>query len=270
MLIIAERINASRKPIKDALLRKDESFFLSELKALIEQGSNFIDINTSHLPEQELNDLLWLIDLVKPNFDIPLAIDSSTPSVIEAGLKRTGKPGQMINSTTLEPSKYEKLFPLALDYQAYMIALLMGESAPGNAEARIQAMETLVKLVERYKIPPEKIFVDPLVFTLSTDVKNALYVMDTIREIKRRFPEFKTVVGLSNVSYGLPNRRLLNRTFLSMLLPLGLDSALIDPLDDELMATLKAGLALSGRDEYCLGYLTAFRAGELGGKPDRN
>lgn len=266
MIIIAERVNASRKPVREALARKDEKFFLNEVQALVERGSDFIDLNTSHLPEQELADLLWLIELIKGNFEIPLALDSSTPAVIEAGLKKIGKPGQMINSTTLEPAKYERLFSLAQEYQAYLVVLLMGESAPGNAQERIQAMEKLAKIVEQKKISPERILVDALVFTLSTDTNNALYVMETIREVKTRFPKFKTLVGLSNISYGLPNRRLLNRTFLSMLIPLGLDAALIDPLDDELWATLKASLALSGKDPSCLGYLTAFRKGELGKK----
>ena len=264
MLIIAERINASRNPIKEALIHKSEQFFLDEVKALIGRGSNFVDLNTSRSPEDELSDMIWLVALLKGKFEIPFAIDSSTPAVIEAGLKKIGRPGQLINSTTLEPAKLEKIIPLAREYQAGLIVLLMDENMPTNAEDRLRYMERLVELVDREKIPKEKIFVDVLVFTLSADIKNGLYVLETIRELKKRWPEFKTLTGLSNVSYGLPNRRLLNRAFLAMALAAGLDAALIDPLDDELMAMLKAGRALAGQDQYCLNYLEAFRRGELG------
>jgi len=265
MIIIAERINASRKPIKEALKKKDADYFLKEVQELVKRGSNFIDLNTSNLPDQELPDLLWLIDLLKDKFEIPLAIDSSTPSVIEAGLKRIGRPGQMINSITLNPARHQKILPLALEHQALVIALLMDENdAPKNSDDRLRAMERLTKIIDTYKIPPERVLVDALVFTLSTEVKNGLYVLETIRELKKHFPQFKTLVGLSNVSFGLPDRRLLNRTFLAMLLPAGLDAALIDPLDDELMATLRASMTLSGQDPSCLEYLQAFRRGELG------
>ena len=264
MLVIAERLNASRKPVKEALKNRNEQFFLDEVKTLIERGSDFIDINASHIPEAEISDLLWLIDLLKDRFQIPFAIDSSTPEVIEAGLKRLNRSGQMINSTTLEPKKFEKLIQLMLEHQANLVVLLMDESHPRNTEERIRLMEKLARLIEQRDVPPERVFIDPLVFTLSTDVKNGIYVIETICEIKKRFNHFKTTVGLSNISYGLPNRRLLNRTFLSMLIPLGLDSALIDPLDDELMAVLKAGMALSGKDPYCLHYLEAYRKGSLG------
>ena len=264
MLIIAERINASRKPIKEALIARNENFFINEVKEMINAGANFVDINTSHLPERELEDMLWLVELVQKNFDIPLAIDSSTPEVIEKALNKINKPGQMINSTTLEPEKYEKLFSLMMERDAYLIVLLMDEQGtPQNDQDRIRSAEKLMSIIEKEKIPLDKILVDPLVFTLSTDHKNGIYLFNAILEIKKRFPELKVICGLSNISYGLPRRALLNRTFLAMLLPCGLDGALIDPLDKHLMATLKAGLALSGRDEYCLEYLGAFREGKL-------
>ncbi len=264
MIIIAERINGSRKPIKEALKRKDAPFFINEFKALVAAGSDFIDLNASSLPEAELPDLLWLIDLIKDRFEIPLAVDSSNPEVISAGLKRIGRPGQIINSITLTPARHEKILPLAQEYQASVIALLMDENdTPKNIDDRLRAMERLAGIIDRYQISPDRVLVDALVFTLSTDVKNGMYVLETIRELKKSFPQFKTLVGLSNVSYGLPDRKLLNRTFLSMLLPAGLDAALIDPLDRELMATLRASLTLSGQDPSCLEYLQAFRRGEL-------
>jgi len=264
MLIIAERINMARKPISEALLSRDQDFFLNEVKQMIEAGADFIDLNTSKLPERELEDMLWLVDLLKENFEVPLAIDSSNPEVIEKALERIGKPGQMINSTTLEPEKYQRLFSLAKERDAYLIVLLMDEKGvPGDAEQRIKNAEKLAQIIEQEKFPREKILIDPLVFTLSTDHKNGLYLLEAVREIKSRFPDFKVICGLSNISYGLPHRSLLNRTFLAMLISCGLDGALIDPLDAQLMATLKASLALAGKDEYCLDYLGAYREGKL-------
>ena len=154
MLIIAERINMARKPIAEALLSRNQDFFLNEVKQMIEAGADFIDINTSKLPERELEDMLWLVDLLKENFEVPLAIDSSNPEVIEKALERIGKPGQMINSTTLEPEKYQRLFSLAKEKDAYLIVLLMDEKGvPENAEQRIKNAEKLAQIIEQEKFP---------------------------------------------------------------------------------------------------------------------
>jgi cobalamin-dependent methionine synthase I len=264
MMIIGERINASRKPIKEALARKDRGFFLNEVKSQVEAGANFIDLNSARTPETELLEMHWLLDNILPESQPNFSIDSATPEVIEAALKKINRPDQLINSTTLEPEKYKKIFPLMLKYHTYLIALLIDENgAPTDADQRLKNVEKMLGILKQNNVPLDRVYVDPLVFTLSTNNQNALYVVETIRGIKKRWPELKTTCGLSNVSYGLPNRKLINRNFLVMVTAAGVDSLIIDPLDQLLMSNLYAANALAGRDESCLEYLTAFRQGKL-------
>ena len=264
MMIIGERINASRKPIKEALAAKNREFFLNEVKAQLEAGANYIDLNSARTPETEMEEMHWLLDNILPHSQPDFSIDSSTPEVIEAALKKINRPNQLINSTTLEPEKYKKIFPLLLKYQTYLIVLLIDENgAPADADQRIRNVEKMQKILKENSIPLDRVYVDPLVFTLSTNNQNALHVVETIREIKTRWPDLKTTCGLSNVSYGLPNRKLINRNFLVMVTAAGVDSLIIDPLDSLLMSNLYAAKALAGRDESCLDYLTAFRQGKL-------
>jgi 5-methyltetrahydrofolate--homocysteine methyltransferase len=124
-------------------------------------------------------------------------------------------------------------------------------------------VEKMVGAVSRHGIPLSDLYVDPLVLTVSSDQKSGLIALEVVRGIKAGWPELKTTAGLSNISFGLPNRRLLNRTFLAMLLGAGLDSALVDPLDAQLMAAITSATALLGQDPYCRNYLKAHRAGKL-------
>lgn len=264
MMIIGERINASRKPIKEALAGRNREFILNEIRRQVEAGANFIDINSARTPETELEEMHWLLDNILGQGQPDFSIDSSTPEVIEAALKKINRPGQFINSTTLEPEKYHKVFPLMLKYQASVIVLLIDENgAPADADQRLRNVEKMQKILKENLVPLDRVWVDPLVFTLSTNNQNGLYVTETIREIKKRWPALKITCGLSNVSYGLPNRKLINRNFLVMVIAAGVDSLIIDPLDQLLMSNLYAARALAGRDESCLDYLTAFRQGKL-------
>jgi len=264
MIVIGDRLNATRASVRNALINRDKDFFLNEIKAMQEAGVDFIDLNTAHSPEQELEDMLWLIELIKDNFKISLSVDSENPKLIGSALKRIKEPGQIINSTTLKPKQYNQVFPLMLEHQADLVVLLMDDDLiPKDTEERLKLVEKLVKILETNKIPQERILVDPLVFALSTDPRNALYVQETIMGIKKNFPDLKTIAALSNISFGLPMRRILNRNFLAMLIPQGLDAVLLDPLDQALMSTFYASLALSGKDEFCLNYLSAFRKNRL-------
>jgi len=265
LMIIGERLNASRKPVKAALAERNADFFRNEVRCQLEAGADFIDLNAGRSPETELEDMNWLLDTVLPSFPkARFSIDSATPSVIEAALKKINRPGQLINSATLDKEKYEQIFPLMLKFNAELIILLLDESgAPADAEERLIRLERLAKILKENLIPLDRVWVDPLVFTLSTNQKNALQVLWTVREMKKRWPRLKTTCGLSNVSYGLPGRRLLNRNFLVLLVEAGMDSFILDPLDEMLISSLYAALALAGRDDSCLDYLTAFRQGKL-------
>jgi 5-methyltetrahydrofolate--homocysteine methyltransferase len=170
----------------------------------------------------------------------------------------------MINSITDEPARLQAILPLLKEYRARVVALCMGTSAPpAGVEDRVLTAGRLVDRLTAEGIPFEDIYVDPCVLPVSTGPEHGRAVAEAIGQITTRYPGVHTSVGLSNVSFGLPLRKLLNEVFLVLLMARGLDTAIVDPCDRQLMANIAAAEALLGRDEYCVQYLRAYRQGKL-------
>lgn len=259
MLIIGERINATRKSIKQALAERDSAMIRSEARDQAGAGADFIDVNGGTTPDEELDNLIWLCEEVRAEVDAPLCIDSASAAVIAEGLQRAG-PGAMVNSISMEKGRYEQIMPLVKEHGAGVVALAMDDSGiPRTAADRLRVVERTVEEARKHGVPLESVYIDPLVMALSADTGSGLLVIEVLKGIKERWPGLRTTCGLSNISFGLPNRRLVNRTFLAMLLAHGLDSAIVDPLDRGLMSTVHAGRALTGTDDFCMGYLKAYR-----------
>lgn len=264
MLIIGERINATRFAIKTALQARDAEAVRREAAQQAAAGADYLDINAGLSPDVELELMDWLCDVVQAAVPMPLSLDSASPRVLEAGLRKHQNGQPMINSISMETGKHEKVLPLVKEYRARVVALCMDDDGiPKTAEGRIAVAGRIVAEAERLGIPLEDIYLDPLVMALSSDGEAGRVALATVAGIKRNWPGVRTTCGLSNISFGLPNRRLLNRTFLAMLLAHGLDSAIIDPLDPHIMATALAGPALLGQDEFCMAYLKGYRAKKL-------
>lgn len=263
MIIIAERINASRKAIAQAINAGDRSFIQEEARTQTQAGADYIDVNAGTFIGEEIEKLKWIVEAVQEVTDLPLSIDSPDAEVIKAMLPLTKKP-PLINSITLEPSRVEGILPLVVAYKTKVIALCQSEE--GSAETAERKISLAGQLVERLTgagVARDDIYIDPLVFPLSTDPQSANATLDAIGEIMRRFPGVHTICGLTNVSFGLPARKLVNRAFLAAAITRGLDSAIIDPTDKHLYAMLKAATLVVGRDEFCKEYIRAFRAGRL-------
>jgi 5-methyltetrahydrofolate--homocysteine methyltransferase len=264
MLIIGERINATRSDIKNAILNRDSELIRKEARDQAEAGADYIDVNGGTTPEEELDNMLWLCEVVQSAVSAPLCIDSASPSVIEAGLKRHRNGRAMVNSISMEAGKHESILPLVSEHKACVVALAMDDSGiPRTAEDRLRVVERTVEEAGKHSIPLCDVYVDPLVMALSSDAGAGLMVIEVLEGIHRRWPELRTTCGLSNISFGLPDRRLINRIFSAMLMAHGLDSAILDPLDKEMTAAIIGGRALLGRDEFCMEYIKAFRAGRL-------
>jgi cobalamin-dependent methionine synthase I len=262
MLVIGKRINASRKTILQAIQERNVQFIQEEAKNQVEAGAQMLDVNAGVRIQQEVEDMEWLVKTVQEKVDVPLCIDSPNPKAIESGLKHH-KGKALVNSIKLQKERIDNILPLIKKFDCMVAGLTMGETGmPETAQERFEICRDMIERVKKEGIPVEYIHIDPLVQPISTDIKNCLITLETIRMIKNAFP-VKFVMGLSNISFGLPNRRLINRTFLAMGMAVGLDGALVDPTDKEMMATLRASEALLGQDEYCLNYLTAFREGKL-------
>jgi len=263
MLIIGERINASRKPIAQAISSRDAAFIQNEAKIQATAGADYIDVNAGTFVGEEAEHLKWVIETVQEVTDLPLCLDSPDPSVINAMIPFVGKT-PMINSITLEPSRLEGTLPLVVEHKTKVIALCQSvDSIAETAEAKVEMAEQLVEKVKAAGVPLDDLYIDPLVYPLATNDRSALATLDAIEQIMRRFPGVHTICGLTNVSYGLPARTLVNKTFLVAAIARGLDSAILDPTGKQLFGALKAALMISGQDEFCMQYIMAFREGRV-------
>lgn len=262
MLIIGELINCTRKRIGAAAANRDADYIKEVVLKQVSAGAHMLDVNGG-LAGKEVETLTWLVTLVQEITDLPLSLDSSDPEALRAALPLCRR-RPMINSITLEPARLRAVLPLVKEHRATVVALAMSESGPpSSAEERV---ENACKLVDRLTgegIALEDLYVDPCVLPISTGPEHGPAVLEAIGQITARYPGVHTSVGLSNVSFGLPVRKLLNEVFLILLLARGLDTAIVDPCDRQLMANLAAAEALLGRDEYCMGYLRAYREEKL-------
>lgn len=264
MLIVAERINSSRKSIARAIEDRDAAFIQQEARNQREAGADYIDVNAGSFVGEEEDRLKWLIDAVQEAVDAPLCIDSPDPKVIGAVLPRVDKP-PMINSITLEPVRLETILPLALERRAKVIGLCQSEEIVANTkEAKVALAGKLIEKAVAAGLSLDDFYVDPLVYPVATDPATALATLKAIGEIMEAFPGVHTTCGLTNVSHGLPSRKLVNRTFLVSAVAYGLDCAIIDPTDKQLYGALRTALMLTGKDDFCMEYIAAFREGRLG------
>lgn len=266
MLIIGELINSTRKRVREAVLARDAEYIRDVAIRQKAAGAHMLDVNGG-VPGQEAECLAWLVGIVKEAVDLPLCLDSSDPEALRATLPLVGR-SVMINSVNDEQGRVETMLPLLREYEARVIALCMGPAGPPKGlEDRLAAGARLVDRLTGGGIPLDRIYMDPCVLPISTDHEQGRAVADAIGEIVKRYPGVHTSVGLSNVSFGLPVRKLLNESFLLLLVSRGLDAAILDPCDRQLMAGLTTAETLLGRDKHCARYLRAFREGKLEAPP---
>lgn len=263
MIVIAEKINGTLPSVKEIIQNRQQEKLLDLAKEQAAAGASYIDVNVGTgigSRKDEIQAMKWAVETIQHEVETPLSIDSADPAVLESGLKSRNRRPSLINSAKAEQESLDEVIPLANVYNAPLIALAMDESGiPKTVDDRLKAAEKVVSACEIFGVPIEDVFFDLLVMPISTDVKQGLKTLAAITEVKKQFPGCKTVLGISNVSYGLPARGRLNAAFLCMAVYAGLDAAIIDPLDDEISATVKTAEVLVGRDRHCRKYLRAFR-----------
>jgi 5-methyltetrahydrofolate--homocysteine methyltransferase len=259
MLIVGELINASRSKIRGAIENQDKESIQQIAKEQAANGADYIDVNAGVFVGKETEYLKWLVTTVQEAVDSPCCIDSPDPGAIEAALSvHRGTP--MINSISMEKERYDALMPIIAGTDYKIVALCMSDAGmPETADARMSIAEELVTNLEKNQIPLENIYVDPLVQPVSTNDNYGTEFLNSIERIKTQFSGIHTVCGLSNISYGLPERMLLNQTFMVMAITKGLDGAIINPLDKKMMAAIISAETLAGKDEWCAEYLQAYR-----------
>ncbi|ATW28053.1 dihydropteroate synthase [Candidatus Formimonas warabiya] len=265
MLLIGESINGTIPEVGAAILAHDERYLLELAKVQIDSGANMLDINAGVAGGNEEENLSWIVELIQSQYRVPLMLDSDDPAVLKKAFTVLRDPEKaIINSVNGDEYKLNVILPLVAENKCSVVALCLNEKGiPHDVPGRIAIGNMIVNKVKEYEIPVEKIYLDPLVFSMSTAYTAAMTTINTLLKIKETFSGIKTVCGLSNVSHGLPVRKLINRTFLIMNLVCGMDAFIVDVRDRELMASAIAGKALVGQDERCKEYITAFRKGKL-------
>lgn len=262
-LIIGERINATRKSINKAIEKRDTELISKEARKQVECGAVYVDVNAGTRVTTEAEDLVWLVRTVQEAVEAPCCIDSPNPEAVRQALQ-AHKGRAIVNSITAEQSRLEGILPLVEQFESDVVGLLMGEgSPPTSASERLRIAEKIVRRLEAESVGLGRLYFDPGVYSVATDGGAGKAVLETLRELKSSYPEAKLICGVSNVSFGLPSRKLLNRTFLSMLIEAGLDGAIIDPTDVGIRSTLYASRALCGVDGFCTDYIMAYREGKL-------
>jgi 5-methyltetrahydrofolate--homocysteine methyltransferase len=265
MRIIGEKINGTRQRVAQAIEERDSAFIHGLASKQVEAGAAWLDVNAGTRPSKEPDDLIWLAETIQSVVDVPLCLDSANPQALEAAIQVVDRT-PMINSISGEPKRLEGILPLLAEHGCPAIALAMDDTGiPETCEQRLEVVRKLMQTTRAHGIADDDIYIDPLATALATNTDSVLITLETMHAIRREFPDAHLIMGLSNVSFGLPARSYINRSFLILALAAGLDSAILDPLDRELRATLVAARLVLGDDRHCLEYTRAYRAGLFNG-----
>jgi cobalamin-dependent methionine synthase I len=261
MKIIGEKINGTRKRVAQAIAERDADFIKDLAQKQAGAGSTWLDVNAGTHPDQEPDDLVWLIENIQSAVDIPLSLDSANPKALDIAIKVVNKT-PLINSISGEPDRLEKILPIVAEHGCDVIALAMDDKKiPETFDKRMEVVEKILETTRAAGVADDKVYVDPLAMTIATMNQSAVIACDTIRAVHERYPQVHFTMGLSNISFGLPARKQVNRGLLMLAMQAGLDSAILDPLDKELQAAIITTELLLGKDKHCLNYLRASRKG---------
>lgn len=258
MIIIGEKVNGAIPKTGKAIAEHDEDYIKYLVKAQSEVGVNYLDCCAS-VQDGELETLEWLIGLIQGESDTPICIDSPSPQACIDAIKFCKRPG-IINSVSMEGDKIDTVFPVIADTDWKCVALLCDDKGlPRTAEARIDVLKRTMARAEEFGIAQDRLFIDPLVETLGANPDSYRIFADTCIKAKELYPDIHITSGLSNISFGLPVRKVINMAFLALAMDAGMDSAIVDPLNRDFMGVIFASDALIGNDEYCEEYLDAYR-----------
>ncbi|MDD5436517.1 MAG: dihydropteroate synthase [Candidatus Omnitrophica bacterium] len=260
MIVIGELINGMYKDVGKAIANKESDVIQHLAADQVMAGASVLDVNTGPYSQNPKDDMKWLIETIQGVVQVPLALDSTKADVIEEGLKLVAKRA-IINSTNADEAKMAVIFGLAKKYNTQVIGLAMDKSGvPNSKEKRLELAAAIVAKAMEFGINAEDLFLDPIVLPLNVAQAQGSEVLESIREFRLLCdPAPNTTIGLSNVSQGTKFRPLVNRTFLTMAVANGLTSAILDPLDKELMDAMITAELVLNKAIYCDSFLEAYR-----------
>ncbi len=259
-IIIGENLNSSRKKVRDILESRDADSLADSVERQMAGGAGYIDINSSILMEGERDALFWAGDLILGRYEVKLSVDSPDTGLLAEAADRYGE-RCIINSLTCDEGDLQNLLPRIRASGSSLILLLKDRNRiPGDASGRIALASEAVRKIEENGIAPSRVFIDPVFSPVATQSSASSVTLDTLERLSAEFGPYGRVGGLSNISYGMPKRRLLNRAFLSMVIAKGITALICDPTDRRLVETLKASEALIGYDAGYREFLAYHRA----------
>lgn len=260
MIIIGEKLNGSIPSVAKAIAERDADLIRERAKMQAEAGADFLDVCASVEEEVEVETLKWMIDLVQEVTDTRICVDSPSAKTCAEGIKLCKRPG-LVNSVSLEGNKIDTIFPVIADTDWECVALLCdNDGIPDSVEKRMKVFHGIMEKAKEYNIAPSRLHIDPLVVTLSTDQTALTVFAQCCRQIKAEYPDIHITSGLSNISYGLPVRKNINQAFMVLAMNAGMDSAIVDPTNKNMIGMIYAANALLEKDEYCLNYIAKFGA----------
>lgn len=266
MIIIGEKINGSIPSVAKAIAQRDGEHIKKLAKEQSDAGASYIDICASVEDGIELESMKWLIELVQSVTDTPIALDSPNAHTCIACMEFCEKPG-LINSVSGEGDKMSVVFPVIADTEWQVVALLNGSCGiPKTAAERLTVFDMIMAEAEKYGIKANRIHIDPLVEMLCTSEDGIAMVEEVMSAIKSRYPDIHITGAVSNISFNLPARKLVNQAFVVLAMKAGMDSAVLDPLNRDMMGMIYAAEACLGLDKMCMEYIAAYREGIFGSK----
>jgi cobalamin-dependent methionine synthase I len=250
--VIGERINTTLKKVQAAVAERDAGYIENDVRMQTEAGATYIDVNAGARIGQEEADMKWLIEVVQAATELPLCLDSPDPNILEMAYGLVDKK-PMINSISLEKDRFEPMIKYLEGKECRIIALCMDDSGmPKSIDDIVSRARSLVAELEQIGFKRDDIFIDPLIQPMSVDINNGTIAMDAVKRIMTELEGVHTTGGLSNISFGLPQRKIINRSFLAMMIANGYDSAIMDPLDKDIMGILYTADMIAGNDNFCM------------------
>lgn len=265
MIIIGEKINGSIPAVARAIAERDAGAIQVLAAAQEKAGAAYLDCCAAVPEAEELETLRWMIGCIQEVTDLPISLDSPSGDILAQAVQFCGRPG-LINSVSGEGDRIDKIFPLLAEHKDWQVVALLSDDTgiPKNAADRLKVFDRIMDKAEAYGIAPERIYIDPLVEMLCTSENGIATNIEVISTIRKRYPSIHITAAVSNSSFHLPARKMINLGFTVLAMNAGLDSAILDPTDRDLMGVIYATGALLGKDAYCLEYIGAYRDGLFG------
>lgn len=264
MIIIGEKINGSIPVVAEAIAKRDAEFIKNRAKLQDESGATFIDCCASVEESIEVETLKWMIECIQEVTDKPISVDSPSADVLIQAYKFCNKPG-IINSVSMEGDKADRIFKEIADTDWEVICLLSDDKGiPKTAGDRLRVFDDLMAKAKEYGIKPGRLHIDPLVEMLCTSEDGIAMNVEVISSVRKQYPSIHITAAVSNISFNLPVRKLINLGFTVLAMNAGLDSAILDPTNRDMLGLIYATEALLGQDDYCMEYIGAYREGIIG------